>query len=115
MEMDIKIVLFFYNAILKYGFKNFKIEILGEFKIEFLDNKEKYYINLFNSLVPFGYNIYEGGASYYDKRKRTTPIKQYNLQGEFIRDYNSLIGSGGRQQNQLSSYFCCFKSQKKIS
>ena len=31
----------FYNAILKYGFKNFKIEILGEFKIEFLDNKEK--------------------------------------------------------------------------
>jgi group I intron endonuclease len=81
----------FYNAILKYGFKNFKIEILGEFKIEFLDNKEKYYINLFNSLVPFGYNIYEGGASYYDKRKRTTPIKQYNLQGEFIRDYNSLI------------------------
>lgn len=51
----------FYNAISKYGFKNFEVEILGEFELNQLDKMEEYYIRKFNSLIPYGYNVKDGG------------------------------------------------------
>lgn len=47
------------RAIKKYGNDNFSFEILGWF--ENYNEKEKYYINLYKSLVPYGYNIQQGG------------------------------------------------------
>lgn len=49
------------NAMRKYSPENFKIELIEEIPDEQLDEKEIYYINLFNSLCPNGYNIQTGG------------------------------------------------------
>lgn len=48
-----------HRAIEKYGEQNFSFEILGWF--EDYNEKEKYYINFYHSLSPFGYNIAIGG------------------------------------------------------
>lgn len=48
-----------HRAILKYGVENFTFEILGWF--ENYNEKEKYYIKLYDCLKPQGYNIQAGG------------------------------------------------------
>ena len=48
-----------HRAIEKYGEKNFSFEVLGWF--EDYNEKEKYYIEFFKSLSPYGYNIQVGG------------------------------------------------------
>lgn len=48
-----------YDAIRKYGEDNFIFEIIGWF--DDYNEKEKYYIKYYNSLIPNGYNIQEGG------------------------------------------------------
>lgn len=47
------------KAIYKYGKENFSFQILEECSIEELNDKELYYIQQYNSLVPNGYNIQE--------------------------------------------------------
>lgn len=68
----------FYNAIKKYGFENFKAEILGEFELNQLDKMEEYYIHEFNSLIPYGYNVKDGGQK---TSRKENPIYAYNLNG----------------------------------
>lgn len=51
----------FHNAINKYGPENFVIEVLEYCEPEDLNEKEKYYIEFYDSLVPKGYNIRLGG------------------------------------------------------
>ena len=81
----------FFRAIQKYGFENFKWEVLGEFLIENLDEKEKYFIEKENTLQPNGYNIKSGGAAAFEKGKvRKERINQFNLNGDFIKSYESL-------------------------
>lgn len=81
----------FYRAILKYGFDNFSVQILEELPLEQLDEKEKDYIKKYNSLVPNGYNIKQGGKNDYQKRKsREKRVCQYSLEGKLIKTYNSL-------------------------
>lgn len=52
--------LYFYNAIKQYGANCFTFEVIGWF--EDWKEKEKYYINYYNTLYPNGYNIHEGGG-----------------------------------------------------
>jgi len=53
---------YFYYSINKYGEDNFKWDIIDMADSqEELNNKEKYWIREFNSLVPNGYNMTEGG------------------------------------------------------
>ena len=47
------------KAILKYGKENFDFVIIGWF--EDYNEKEKYYIEYFGSMVPNGYNLSKGG------------------------------------------------------
>lgn len=74
----------FYKAIIKYGFKSFKPEILGEYPQGELDKWEEYFINKLNTLVPYGYNLKTGGQSTSRKYK---PIYAYNLDGTFYRKF----------------------------
>lgn len=74
----------FYNAIKKYGFENFTVEILGEYKINALDTKEKYFIHRYNTLLPYGYNVKDGGQ---DTSRCARPIYAYNLDGTFYKKY----------------------------
>lgn len=46
-----------YRAFKKYGLEKFSFEILEECSIEELDEREFYYIQSYNSLVPNGYNL----------------------------------------------------------
>lgn len=52
----------FHNALQKYGVENFLFEIIELCEDSQLDDKEKYYINKYNSLTPNGYNIQLGGT-----------------------------------------------------
>lgn len=47
-------------AIYKYGKEHFWVEVL-ESQIENYNDREKYWIKYYNSLIPNGYNILEGG------------------------------------------------------
>ena len=51
-----------YQAILKYGIDNFTFEILEECKVSELDDKEKYYIQLYDTYKN-GYNMTTGGEN----------------------------------------------------
>ena len=88
---------YFYNAIQKYGFENFSWEILGEFPIEILSKKEIYYIQLYNTMVPNGYNLRteEQNLNYTNNNTKTKRcINKYDLQGNYICEYaNSLVAS----------------------
>ena len=70
------------RAFRKYGLNNFKFEILEECKVEELDEKEKYYIYYYNSLVPFGYNVAQGG-----KNNSSHPVKlTYDIVLNIVKD-----------------------------
>ena len=51
-------------AMRKYGYENFSYEILQETNdIELLNSLEVFYIKYYNSQIPNGYNILEGGKN----------------------------------------------------
>ena len=54
-----------HRAFRKYGIENFKYEILAMNieNFDILNELEKYYIKEFDTLVPNGYNIEEGGKN----------------------------------------------------
>ena len=53
-----------YKAKEKYGKENFSLEIIEkDISKDDIDAKERYYIELYNSLVPQGYNLSNGGIS----------------------------------------------------
>ena len=75
-------------AIQKYGVENFIFEVLEECSLEELDEKEKYYINLYNTYKGSGYNCNEGGGcSNLENNGRTKMTNEdiYNIR----EDYNS--------------------------
>lgn len=74
----------FYNAIQKYGFENFTVEILGEYPINQLNKKEAEEIYKYNSLIPNGYNIKDGGQN---TSRKEHPVYCYNLDGTFYKKY----------------------------
>lgn len=51
----------FHRAIRKYGVENFEFEVLEECSCEELNDREKYYIQQYNTLIPNGYNMVHGG------------------------------------------------------
>lgn len=104
------------KVIKKYGKDNFSIEEIDCAEtLDELNSKEIYWINYYNSKVPNGYNIADGGAgvplvktdewkmkignsnrgnkrpdlSAYNKSKKSKPIEQLSLNGELIKVWNS--------------------------
>ena len=85
----------FYNALKKYGWKNFSWEILEEsnnWTYETLDEKEKYYIKLYDS-INNGYNILEGGnCSRIDGEQMAVscgsePFYAFTIKGQLLGEF----------------------------
>ena len=53
---------YFHKKLAEYGFEKFDFEVLEECSIAELDEREKYYIQKYNTLYPNGYNMEEGGT-----------------------------------------------------
>lgn len=83
-----------YNSLKKYGPENHVFKILEECNIEQLDKREIYWIKIFNS-IKIGLNLTEGGdggklspsSSEKKRLKIMKPILQYDLKGNFLREF----------------------------
>lgn len=93
-----------HKAIVKYGEENFTIEeIDSAVDSDDLNDKEVFWIAHYNSLAPNGYNLGAGGNQ---KNKPAKPIYQYDLDGNFIRRWDStkdVVNSLGLCQVALNS------------
>lgn len=78
----------FWRAIVKYGWENFKHEVLEQGLTEKeASEREKYYIEeVFHSFAPKGYNVAEGGTT---GRKIVNPIIQYYY-GDAVNFFESI-------------------------
>lgn len=74
--------MFFHQKIREYGEANFSFEVLEEVPAEKLDEREKYWIQRLNTLVPNGYNKSKGGIwgiSLEQMKQNGENSKQYYL------------------------------------
>lgn len=84
-----------FNSLKKYGPENHIFEIVEECFVDQLNEKEKYYIKFYNSLDN-GLNLTIGGdggiiskeAAIVRGLKTRKPILQYDLEGNFIREFS---------------------------
>ena len=72
-----------FNAIRKYGFDSFKREILEECNADLLDEREKFWIEYYDSCIS-GYNCDSGGQ----KRKIFSRLHRERLRQAFLGVYN---------------------------
>ena len=61
-----------YKAIRKDGLENFEWSIIEECSKEELNNKEKFYIKEYNSIIPYGYNQTFGGQDNFTHSMKLT-------------------------------------------
>lgn len=66
----------------------FSFQILEECEIKDLDEKEQYWIETYNSLIPNGYNMIQGGSNGAGFAKGKA-VLQYDSDGIFIQQYPS--------------------------
>ena len=81
----------FYKALREFGIENFSYEILeqfNEFDQDKLNTLECFYIDKFNSLIPYGYNMVPGGTNGAGLAKGKSVI-QFDLQGQQIAKFQS--------------------------
>ena len=150
--------LYFHNAIRKYGINNFSIEQIDQDDGDTLKEREKYWINYYNSNIhEFGYNLTNGGDGNclldyeqiyklwdnkyslaqianeldidrstvrrilqhyknFDEKEsisrgilyQSIKVNKYDLEGNFITTFSSLIEAGnGDKTNAHSIGQCC--------
>jgi len=98
----------FYKAIQKYGFKNFEVEILTEVPESQLDDEERKYIEIFNTQIPYGYNVSNGGSA-----QGTKKVYQYDsTTGEFIAEYQSVTDAGKAINRESQGIVDCTHGRK---
>ena len=85
---------YFYNAIKYYGWSNFVGTILVDNILtkEEADRLEKKYIQKYKSCnKKYGYNVDFGGNSFSYAQLLSKRIYQYDLKGNFLNDYSSIL------------------------
>lgn len=103
------------SAMKHYGIDNFTFEILEVCPPEELNEKEKFYISKYNTYYlaekSNGYNMTLGGEGQNGNGKK---VKQYDLDGNFIKEYNSII-EASRQCHVSDTGIsnCCAKRRKQ--
>lgn len=99
----------FHLALEKYGKENFIIEILEECNPEMLNEKEKYYISLYNSENrQIGYNRTCGGEG---RAKKS--VKQYDSKGCLIKEYESMSIASLETNVPTPNIQACCKLKRK--
>lgn len=102
------------NAILKYGWDNFKKEILFDgLSSEEADQKEKELIKFYKN-TGICYNITSGGKGILGVNKRK--IKQYDLNGKFIREWDSITEAEeflNKPRAEANISACCCGKRKR--
>ena len=101
-----------HQALRKYGIENFSFEIIEECSKEELDKKECFWITAFNSLIPTGYNMVEGGSNGAALAMRI-PVYQYDLKGKLLAKYEG-VNEAGRINNLNGIHIseCCRKQRQ---
>ena len=112
----------FHSAVIKYGFENFKYEILHSFNYinkeetkDLLNFWEKFYIREYNSTHPkIGYNITDGGdgslgykVTQEQRKKRSEFMKSHPNSGMFRKGnipYNKGVSRSEVTKCKLSEY-----------
>ena len=77
-----------YTAMREYGLENFTFTVIEECNKEDLNAREIYWIKYYDSYVN-GYNMTLGG-NYSTNSSNISKVYQYNLDGTFIKEYNSV-------------------------
>lgn len=103
-----------YRAIRKYGLDNFTFEVLEECKIDELDQKEIYYISLYNSYGECGYNLTIGGnqAPHYNKLSDSLVdeiIERLKTSLDNSETIGQDFGVTGRTIRGINSGECCLR------
>ena len=124
-----------YDAVKKYGKENFIIELIEDnVPNDLIDEKERYYINKYNTLKPNGYNLSTGGISNKDVNEETRQhlkeinlginnprcnkyILQYDLNNNFIAKYGSAREAGRAlgNENKYRAILNCLNKKTKTS
>lgn len=100
----------FYAAIQKYGFCNFKREIIEECDNKILNDKEQYWIAYYNSTDQnIGYNILSGGDDGPDVSKR---VCQYSSDKKLIKIFPSLTDAAREFHCSISLLSECVHKKK---
>lgn len=98
----------FYKAIQKYGFGKFEVEILIEAPQSQLDELEKKYIEIFNTQIPNGYNVSNGGSA-----QGTKKVYQYDsVTGDFLAEYPSVADAGKAVNREPQGIVDCTHGRK---
>lgn len=99
-----------HKALQKYGVDNFSFSIVELCEIVELDEKEKYWIHYYNSLIPKGYNMVDGGSNGAGLAK-SRKVLQYDLQGNFLQEYDSARQAAALTGINNSSISACCRGE----
>lgn len=94
----------FNRAIKKYGSSAFSFHLIEECPESILNEKEIYYIKLYNSKTPNGYNLTDGGTSGTKGYKFTEEQKKRmsEIQKEMVKDgRNTVAGRKGKANHMF--------------
>lgn len=105
---------YIHRAIRKYGISNFSFEILEECDKSLLNEKEKFWIDKINTLVPNGYNMIQGGSNGAGLAKGKE-IEQYDLEGNYITSYPSANQASQMTGISHGNICACCREERKYA
>ena len=96
---------------LRNNILSFTFEIIELCQKEFLNEKEKYWVNYYDSLEN-GYNMTLGGNAFVPPKNRR-PVQQYDLKGNYICSYTSV--KEAKEKTGISHIDACCRGERKTS
>lgn len=89
---------YLHKAMNKYGIENFEVKEITSVELDTLEDLseelnflEKYYIAEYNTLIPNGYNLTQGGSECAELYKKK--VDEYDLNKRFIQTHDSIINA----------------------
>jgi group I intron endonuclease len=104
------------NSIRKYGSHNFKVSLLFECNsIDEMNEKEQYYINELNTMIPNGYNLTSGGYNC-RQSEQTREKKRISMLGKNVgKTFNICRKRANKEDENLPKYIQRTKKGYRIS